>query len=107
MPKYLYQASYSADGLKGLQKDGASGREAAAKAAIKSVGGKLDAMYFSFGKADVVCIIDMPDNATAAGMSAVISSSGLVHGVLTPLMTPKELDKGLAKKAKYRAPGTK
>jgi hypothetical protein len=30
MPKYLIQASYSAEGLKGLQKDKASGRKAAA-----------------------------------------------------------------------------
>ena len=29
MPKYLFQATYAADGIKGLEKDKASGRKAA------------------------------------------------------------------------------
>ena len=31
MPKYLFQATYTADGIKGLEKDKATGREAALK----------------------------------------------------------------------------
>ena len=103
--KFLYQASYTADGLKGLLKDTAAGRKAAAAAAIKSVGGKMDCMYFSFGKADVVCIIDLPDAGTAAALSVAIGSAGLVHGSVTPLLSAEELDKGLVKRPKYRAPG--
>ena len=46
MPKYLLQASYTSDGVKGLAKDGGSKRRAAAKALVESLGGKLEAMYF-------------------------------------------------------------
>ncbi len=106
MPKYLYQASYTADGMRGLQKDTASGRMASAKAAIKSAGGKLESMYFSFGQDDVLCIVDFPDNATAASLSVAIAASGMVHGIMTPLLTAGELDKGLGKKMKYKAPGS-
>ena len=58
MPKYLLQASYTAEGVKGLIKETASGRRAAVKAGIKAAGGKLESMYYSFGKDDVVVIMD-------------------------------------------------
>jgi uncharacterized protein with GYD domain len=105
MPKFLYQIKYSPEGLRGLKKDTAAGRMAAAKSAVKSVGGKLESFYFMFGENDVVCIVDVPDNATAAGMSLAIGSTGLVSGSMTPLLTVEEVDKGLAKKSTYRGPG--
>ena len=40
MPKYLLEASYSAEGLHGLIKDTASGRKAAVQKAVKAAGGK-------------------------------------------------------------------
>ena len=47
MPKYLFQAAYAAQGLKGLEKDKASGRKAALSQAVESVGGKLEALYWA------------------------------------------------------------
>ena len=38
MPKYMIQASYTAEGLKGLQKDKASGRRAAVSKAAEASG---------------------------------------------------------------------
>jgi hypothetical protein len=38
MPKYLLEVSYTAEGAKGLLKEGGSKRRAAAEAAIQSVG---------------------------------------------------------------------
>ena len=46
MPKYLYQVSYTAEGAKGLLKEGGSKRKAAAEGLVKSLGGKLEAFYF-------------------------------------------------------------
>ncbi|PYV38099.1 MAG: GYD domain protein, partial [Acidobacteria bacterium] len=40
MPKYLYQASYTPEGTKGLLKDGASKRRAAVEEVAKALGGK-------------------------------------------------------------------
>ena len=50
MAKYLISVSYTADGLKGLHKDKASGRKKAVTAAVESLGGKLDTMYYALGK---------------------------------------------------------
>ena len=44
MPKYLIQASYTAEGLKGLHKDKASGRREAVSHAVAALGGKLEEM---------------------------------------------------------------
>mgnify|MGYP003349309413 CR=1 FL=1 len=105
MPKYLYQGSYSPDGVMGLMKDTAAGRRAAVKAGIKSAGGKMECMYFSLGTDDVMAIMDLPDNIAAARLAATIAASGMVSGSLTPLLTLEEMDKALSKSANYKAPG--
>lgn len=105
MPKYLYQGSYTPEGVAGLMKDGASGRRAAIKAAAKSVGGKLEAIYFGFGAEDVMVILDLPDNIAAARVGAAVAASGMVSGFTTPLLTVEEMDKALTKGAAYKAPG--
>jgi hypothetical protein len=43
MPKYLITASYTAEGVRGLLKDGGTKRRQAAEAALKSVGGRVEA----------------------------------------------------------------
>lgn len=105
MPKYLIHASYTAEGLKGLQKDKASGRKAAISAAIETLGGKLETLYFAFGDDDVIAILDMPDNVSASALSLAVSSSGLVRTKTVPLLTVEETDKALSKAISYKAPG--
>jgi uncharacterized protein with GYD domain len=105
MPKYLIQASYTADGLKGLQKDKASGRRNAVASAAESLGGKLESFHFCFGEDDVIAIFDLPDNVAVSALSLAVSASGLVRSRTTPLMTVDEVDKALAKNPHYRAPG--
>ena len=79
MPKYLIQASYTAEGLKGLAKDKATGRKAAVSAAMKAVKGKIESFYFSFGADDVVLIVDAPDNVAAAAISLSAGASVSPH----------------------------
>ena len=105
MPKYLIQASYTADGLKGLAKDKASGRKAAVQAAMKQVKGKVESFHFAFGSDDVVIIAEAPDNIAAAAISLAAGSTGLVNLRTTPLLTVEEVDQALALPSKYRAPG--
>ena len=105
MPKYLIQAFYSAEGLKGLQKDKASGRKAVVAKAVEGLGGKLEAVYYAFGKDDVIVILDLPDNVSASAFAFAVSASGLVRTKTTPLLTVEETDKALQKKVEYRAPG--
>ena len=67
MPKYLVQDSYTADGTKGLLKDGGVKRRAAATALVESLGGKVDCFYFAFGETDVVAVVDL-GSGTQAGV---------------------------------------
>lgn len=105
MPKYLIQASYTAEGLKGLAKDTAAGRKAAVSAAMKAVKGKLECFYFALGADDAVLIVDAPDNVSAAAIALHAASSGMVTIKTTPLLTVDEVDQALKLPAKYRAPG--
>lgn len=105
MAKYLIQASYRAEGVKGLRKEGGSSRRAAVAKAVEGMGGRLESFYYAFGSVDVFAIIDMPDAVSAAATSMVINATGLVSTTVTPLLTPEEIDKAAKKSVKYRAPG--
>ena len=105
MPKYLIKASYTAEGVKGVMKDGGTKRRQAAEAAVKSTGGKMEAFYFAFGDADALVIVDAPDNASIAAASMAIGASGLVTCTTVVLLTPEEVDQAVKKGATYTPPG--
>jgi uncharacterized protein with GYD domain len=105
MPKYLIKASYTADGAKGLLKDGGSKRREIAEQALKSAGGKMEAFYFAFGGTDAFVIVDAPDHASVSAASLAINASGAVRTETVVLITPEEIDQAVKKSVKYRAPG--
>lgn len=107
MPKYLLQASYTADGTKGLLRDGGSKRKAMVEEMTKAAGGKIEAFYFAFGDSDVYIIVDAPNQATVAAISMVVNASGAVTLKTTVLLTPQEVDQAAKKVVKYRSPGKK
>jgi uncharacterized protein with GYD domain len=106
VPAYLWQASYTSEGVKGLLKDGGTKRKAAVKQVIESAGGKLHAFYFAFGKDDVVGIAEFPDHATATAVSLAVNAAGVVSFRSTVLITPEEMDAAAKKSVSYRPPGT-
>ncbi|MDF9750030.1 GYD domain-containing protein [Arthrobacter sp. ES3-54] len=105
MSKYLFEANYLGDGIKGLMREGGTKRRDAVVEALKSVGGTLDSFYYAFGETDVVGIFDIPDQANAVALSLMINSSGAVNLHLKPLMTAEDLDEATTKTPSYRAPG--
>jgi uncharacterized protein with GYD domain len=105
MPKYMYQASYTPEGFRGLLKDTASGRRKAVESAVGALGGKVEALYYAFGKYDVILIMELPDNVSAAGLAISVSASGMVRGSITPLITVEDADKALGVRVPYRGPG--
>lgn len=105
MAKFLVQASYTAAGVKGLLKDGGTGRKASVQKAIEEMGGRVEAFYYAFGETDAVVILDVPDAATAAAVSMAVNASGAVRTSLTPLLTIEEIDAACKKTVGYRAPG--
>ena len=106
MAKYLIEASYTADGAKGLLKDGGSARREAATQLIETLGGKVEAFYFSFGSSDAYVIVDMPDNVSVTAASLAVNSSGAVTAKVVVLMTPEEVDEACSKSPAYQAPGS-
>jgi uncharacterized protein with GYD domain len=105
MPKFLIEASYTAEGLKGLQKDKASGRAQAVKNALKAVDGQLECVYWCLGDRDVILIAEFPNTVAASALATAVSASGLVRTKTTPLLTAQEIDAALAKSINYQAPG--
>ena len=105
MAKFLWMASYTTDGVKGVLKDGGTSRRDAVQKMIESAGGKMEAFYFAFGDADVYVIADFPDNGSAAAVSATVNASGAVELGTVTLLTPEEVDEAVKKSVDYRAPG--
>ena len=105
MPKYLISASYTADGLKGLQRDKASGRRQAVTAAIEIGGGRMECFYNALGEDDAYVIVDLPDNVSAAALGVAVSASGMARTRTTALLTVEEVDRALEKSVNYRPPG--
>jgi uncharacterized protein with GYD domain len=104
MSRYLVEATYSSEGLRGLQKEKASGRQEVVRRAVESLGGKVESMHFSLGDHDVVLIIDMPDIIAGTALAVAVSATGLVRTKTTPLLTVEEADRALSKTIEYRPP---
>jgi uncharacterized protein with GYD domain len=103
--KYMYIGSYTQDGVRGLLKDGGTGRRGAVEQVFASVGGKLESIHWAFGKDDFVVIGELPDNAAAAAASLTIAAAGAVSLRTVPLMTADEVDEAIKRRVDYRAPG--
>jgi uncharacterized protein with GYD domain len=105
MAKYLLEASYTAEGVKGLAKEGGSSRRKKVEKMIRAVDGRLEAFYYAFGPTDAYLIVDVPDAVTAAALSLAVNQSGAVQLRTHVLLTPEEMDQATEKIVKYKAPG--
>jgi uncharacterized protein with GYD domain len=105
MPKYLVQANYVGEGIKGLLKEGGSSRRAVVEKLIQSLGGTMEAFYYAFGETDVFVIADVPDNASMSAIALTVAASGTVTIKTTVLITPEEIDAAGKKSPLYRPPG--
>ena len=92
MPKYMIHASYTAEGVKGLQSKGGSSRREAISDMLEGLGGSLECLYFAFGDADVVVIADLPDNEAATALALNVNQSGGATVKTVVLLTPEEVD---------------
>jgi uncharacterized protein with GYD domain len=105
MPKYLVKASYSAEGTRGLLKDGGTGRFEAVEGLIESVGGSVEAFYYAFGGEDLFWICELPSNADLIAVSLAINAAGGARVTTTPLISLDEIDEAVQKAVSYRPPG--
>jgi uncharacterized protein with GYD domain len=105
MAKFLFETTYTSEGLRGLMKDKAAARRQANQKLLESVGGKLEAFYYVMGDRDVIAIVDLPNAEAAAAVSFAGMATGLTRVRTTPLLTVEEIDRALASKLAFRGPG--
>ena len=105
MPKYLFQANYTAQGLQGLLKEGGTSRRRVFEELAREQGGSLESFYYAFGGADLYLTFDLPDTATAAAVSIAIGAGGALNISTVQLITPEEIDEACGKTVGYRPPG--
>ena len=107
MAHYLIQVGYTAEAWKGLLKK-PEDRTKAIRPVIEKLGGSLEGAWFTFGDYDLVLIVQMPDNVSAAAFSLAATAGGALRTIkTTPLL---EITEGLgamkrAAHAGYRPPG--
>jgi uncharacterized protein with GYD domain len=106
MPKYLIQASYTVDGLKGVLREGGTGRRQAVERMAESLGGRVEQMYYAFGESDVYVIVDLPGNVASAALGLRVSAAGGARTKTVVLLTSEEIDEAVRQEVEYRAPGT-
>jgi uncharacterized protein with GYD domain len=105
MPRYLFQSSYTAEGVRGLLKEGGSSRVAYLRTLTESLGGKLEAFYWAFGETDTYLIAECPSNESAAALSLAASASGTGRVKTVVLLTPEEIDAAAKQEVGFRPPG--
>jgi uncharacterized protein with GYD domain len=105
MPKMLIKASYTADGARGLLREGGTSRRAAVQKLIADMGGTMEAFYYAYGEADAYVIVDMPNAIDGLAVSMAVNASGAVRISTVPLITAEEIDAAAKKTVAYRAPG--
>jgi uncharacterized protein with GYD domain len=106
MPKYLIEASYTLDGVKGVQSAGGTSRRDAVSQLVESVGGKMESFYFAFGDADVYVVADLPDNESATALALTVNAAGGAAVKTVVLLTPEEVDAAAQRSVDYRPPGS-
>jgi len=105
MARYLFIGNYTAEGTRGVLKDGGTKRRQVAEQLMTSLGGSVEAFYFGFGSDDFYVIADLPDNAAAAAGSLTVGASGALSVRTTVLLTPEEVDDAAQRSVQYTPPG--
>jgi uncharacterized protein with GYD domain len=105
MPRYLVNASYSPEGVKGVLAKGGTARVESVTRAVEALDGKVHSFDFAFGADDAIVIVELPDNVSAAAISLAVSATGLAATRVVPLITPAEIDEAAKKTVAYTPPG--
>lgn len=106
MARFLVKASYTTQGVKGVQSAGGTSRRDAVAKMAEGLGGSLESFYFAFGDTDAYVVLDLPDNQTAAAASIAVNTAGGATSEVVVLLTPEEIDAAAKISVNYRPPGS-
>ncbi len=90
MSRYLIEVGYTPEALAALIKH-PQDRIERVRPVVKKLGGSIETAYFAFGDADLLLIVELPDNLSAAAFSVAVGAGGAVTLFrTTPLLTINE-----------------
>ena len=99
MASFLVQVSYTPEALSALIAK-PQDRMAVVKKSVQNLGGTFGGSWMSFGDYDLVMLLEMPNNVSAAALALAAAAGGSLKSIkTTPLLT---IDQALSalKKAK-------
>ena len=90
MQSYLFQISYSAEAWAAMIKRPHDRVEAVRKV-VEKLGGKIGSFWMAFGDYDLIGVLEMPDNVSAAAFAVAVAAGGACKNVkTTPLLSIAE-----------------
>ncbi len=106
MPKYLFEAKYTPEGVRGLKEAGVSSRAEAVNDMATGLGGSLDSFHFAFGDVDAYVVVDLPDDEAAAAAAFTVGASAATQVKTVKLLTLEEAAAAIERSVAYRPPGS-
>ena len=106
MPLYLWQGAYAPEAWAALVEK-PENRISAVRPAIEKLGGKIRNAFFCFGEYDIILLLEMPDNISAAALTMAIAAGGACKAAKTTVLMSAEDGLAAMKKAStsgYHAP---
>ncbi|MGE0227360.1 MAG: GYD domain-containing protein [Dehalococcoidia bacterium] len=105
MPKFMFAARYTPEGLDGTIKEGFAAREQYIRSLIEDLGGTVEVFYWAYGETDTLLIVDAPAPVAMAFAMAVSSREDALEIITTPLLTAAEMEESRALLPQFRSPG--
>ena len=97
MPSYLLQVAYTPQAWDTLIRKPQNRLDAVAPA-VEQLGGSVTGGWLAFGEYDLVVILDLPDNVSAAAFSMAVSAGGAISAIkTTPLMSIEDAVEAMSK----------
>ena len=106
MTKYLAQAQYTTEGLRGTVEAGFAERERYLRELVADLGGTVEALYWAWGADDLVIIMDLPDETNAIAGVLAAAMSGVSNQRTTPLLSADQMDAARARIPTFTPPST-
>jgi uncharacterized protein with GYD domain len=90
MAHFLIQLAYTTEAWAALVKN-PQDRSAAVSGPIQKLGGRMERFWLSFGEYDIVGVVEMPNNVSAAAFAMAIEAGGACKSMrTTPLLSLEE-----------------
>jgi uncharacterized protein with GYD domain len=100
MAGFLVQVSYTPEALSSLIAK-PQNRMAVVKKTVENLGGTLNGSWMSFGDYDLVMLLDMPNNVSAAALALAAAAGGSLKSIkTTPLLSIEQANAAIKKAGK-------